>query len=749
MHTSLNPGHRFVSRPTGFLSVLLLVLLVAVPVQAQEADSGDEDSAADSESGQDRRADSASTNAAGEDSTTLRRITVSGGNNEGYAPQRSQTGLKADIPLRETPQSVSVVTREQMEDRDVDSLTEAVSYTPGMRVGDDASRAVIDSFNLELRGFSAENATFRDGTQLQAGLPYDAPLETFGLERVEILRGPSSVLYGQGQPGGVVNLVTKKPTREPLRELGLEVGSHDHKQFTADFSNAITEDGNWRYRLTGLVQDSDSHIDYVMQDRTYVAPSLTWEPRAGTSLTLLSHYQKNETRYPWSAFPREGTKEASQFGRIPDSRYIGEPSFDGYDSTESVLGYIFEHTAGRWTFRQNVRYREVDYDVQDTFRDYYAAAPGPLQPDLRTLERARRARYDKGSTLTADNRVISDWTIGVVDHTFMVGVDYKTLDYDSRDSGFANPVDPIDLYDPVYNDDPFQSSLSFSESGTEADQTGYYLQEHARVGEHWAFTLGARRDEVSEDPDNGESNSQDALSKRAGVVYMMGAWAPYVNYSESFTPQYGRNNAGEKYDPITGEQMELGLRYQPDGSAISATAALFNITKQNEVVADPDQPSVQRQLGETRSRGMELGLNSEFTRSLKARASYTYQNVEHVEAGAGSQDIEGNRLPDKPKHLANAWLDYTIQGGDLDGLGLGLGVRYTGTTYADDANEVENPASTKMDAAIRYAWEKAEVQVSATNLLDEQEVYCGGESPSSFCTYGVPRYVKASLKYNF
>lgn len=676
---------------------------------------------------------------------------------EGYLAGRSDTGTKTGAPIIETPQSISVITREQIEDRGADSLTAAVGYAPGVVVQNRAASSVIDSFSIRLRGFSAQDATFRDGTQLQAGLPYDAPLETYGLERIEVLRGPASVLYGQGQPGGIINLVTKQPTEAPLRELGVELGSDNHRQIFGDVSDRIDEAGQWRYRLTGLWQEADTHVDFVNDDRVYFAPALRWEPSAGTRLTLLGQYQSNETRYPWSAFPRAGTKDPGPNGQIPDNRYIGEPSFDRYDSETLAAGSIFEHALGpKLRFRQNLRYRRVEYDILDTFRNYF----GPyIDDDLRTLlDRGNRARYDEGDTFTADNRLIASLAHGVFEHTLLVGADYKTLTYDRSNSGFL-PIEgsgaDLDLFDPVYGREfSTPQPEEFTDSRTEADQVGAYIQDHLRIAERFVLNLGARFDSVSERSSSAAERDQDELTLRGGAVYLFdGGWAPYASYSESFTPQYGRNElTGVPYDPISGEQIEAGLRWRPPGMGLALSAAAFDIRRSNEVVqnpANPGNPNDQVQVGETSSKGAELELIADLAQGLKVTGAYTWQRVE-VEESGGSGTTNGNRLSDRPEHLGNLWVDYSVLHGPLAGLGVGGGLRYTGTAYADAANTLKQPVAMLVDATVRYDVSPAlRLQLSARNLLDEQPVYCSGRQPTSTCDYGVPRELLGSLTYRW
>lgn len=670
---------------------------------------------------------------------------------DGYVAERSATATKTDIPLIESPQAVSVIGRDQLEDRDADSLTEAVEYSPGIAVLNRFNNNIIDSIGINIRGFQASDATYRDGARLFAGLPYDAPIETYGLERVEVLRGPASVLYGQGQPGGIINLVTKRPTATPLREFGLEMGSDHHKQLKGDVGGPIDADGHWRYRLTGLVQDADSPIDYIENDRVYIAPALTWSPSARTDLTLLADYQKNESDYYWTGFPRRGTKYDSDNGRIPDDRYIGIPGLGGYDSEVYSVGYLFEQLIGdRFTFRQNARYRHIEYDVVDVFRDYFAA--GPLNDDLTVLQRDARLRFDEGDTVTVDNQLLTELSHGAFEHSLLVGLDYKTLDYEARNSGFGNEttdIPPLDLYDPDYSQ-PYSLPTTFTRSRTEADQYGLYVQDHVKYGDHWALTAGARQDWVSEESLGADENDQNNLSWRAGLVYLAdNGLAPYISYSESFTPQYGNNDAtGASYEPISGEQYEIGLRYRPIGWDASFEIAAFDISRQNELVALPSNPSVQDQIGETRSRGVELGAELDLTRGLSAIASYTWNEVEVVEAG-GAQVTNGKRVVDRPEHIAKLWLDYTFQQPVLDGLGVGAGVRHRGSAFSNADNTARYPSATLVDAAVRYEFDDVRLQLSAKNVLDDVKVYCSGNQPQSFCDYGVGREVLGSITYRW
>ncbi|WP_084623524.1 TonB-dependent receptor domain-containing protein [Salinisphaera shabanensis] len=338
------------------------------------------------------------------------------------------------------------------------------------------------------------------------------------------------------------------------------------------------------------------------------------------------------------------------------------------------------------------------------------------------------------------------------EHSLLVGLDYKTLDYEARNSGFGNPttdIPPLDLYDPDYSQ-PYSLPTTFTRSRTEADQYGLYVQDHVKYGDHWALTAGARQDWVSEESLGADENDQNNLSWRAGLVYLAdNGLAPYMSYSESFTPQYGNNDVtGASYEPISGEQYEIGLRYRPVGWDASFEIAAFDISRENELVALPSNPSVQDQIGETRSRGVELGAELDLTRGLSAIASYTWNEVEVVEAG-GAQVTNGKRVVDRPEHIAKLWLDYTFQQPVLDGLGVGAGIRHRGSAFSNADNTARYPSATLVDAAIRYEFDDVRLQLSAKNVFDDVKIYCTGNEPSSFCDYGVGREVLGSITYRW
>ncbi|KAG1258516.1 hypothetical protein G6F65_015552 [Rhizopus arrhizus] len=349
-----------------------------------------------------------------EDAALLDPVTVTGqaetatGPFHGYAATLSATGTKTDTPIIETPQSITVVGAEEIETLKSQSLQDALGYVAGVSRAEGLDRTTDSLF---LRGFrSNQGSYYRDGSLYTVNI-YDGRQEPYGLERIEFLKGASSVLFGAMPPGGIVNTVSKRPTLEPLRELNVEAGSFRRKQVAADFGGALDQDGIWSYRLTALKRDSDTFIDHVPDDRTYVAPAIKWQPSEATSLTLLAEYQKDRTAYVYG-LPAQGTVLPNINGDIPRDRFTGEPGLDEFKMERFSVGYLFEHAfSSQLKLRHNLRYvnAKSDYNSTDIWQ---------LTPDQRrTADRGFSPRQDKSSALSVDTSLQYQTRTGVVDHT--------------------------------------------------------------------------------------------------------------------------------------------------------------------------------------------------------------------------------------------------------------------------------------------------------------------------------------------
>jgi iron complex outermembrane receptor protein len=661
----------------------------------------------------------------------------------GLVAHQATTGTKTATPLIETPQAISVITREQMDMRQVQGVSEALRYTAGVRPDAYGENARYDWFYL--RGFTAHtNGVFLDGLRFDVGALTGKP-EPWGLERVEVLRGPSSVLFGQNAPGGIVNLVSRRPTDTPQGEVRLSAGSHDRLQGAFTTSGPISRDGTWSYSLTGLLRDSDTQVDVTQDDRAFIAPALTWRPSADTKLTLLSYYQYDETL--GSEFlPYVGTVVPSAFGRVPRSRFTGEPSFDTFVRRQYGIGYEFEHRlADAWTVRQNLRYGHVDGDWRQTY------GLG-LRPDGRTLNRYSYESRRESSAFQVDTQLEHRFATGALRHTLLAGLDYSRASFENVQNGALGTG--LDLYAPVYGG-VVRTLAPLSNDLQTRSQLGLYIQDQIRYG-NWALTVGARNDWATTETESrlrGTTTTAEdsAFTGRIGLVYLApGGIAPYVSYSTSFLPQLGTAAGGVPFRPTEGEQFEAGVKFQPPGSNSFAQVAAFQLTQRNSLTTDPTNRLFQVQTGEVEVRGIELEAVAAITPELRVIAAYTYLDAEITKANDGTA---GNRPNGIPAHTASLYGDYSFaEGTTLHGLGLGLGVRYIGNTPVGNANVALVPSVTLLDASLRFDFERLSpsmrgmrFNLTGSNLTDEAYV-AACDSPSA-CFYGTGRTILGTLSY--
>lgn len=666
--------------------------------------------------------------------------------------QRAVTATKVDAPIVETPGSISVVTRDRLDRQGVTgSLTEILRYVPGIQAEPYGVDPRVDRFFI--RGFNASGfGLYRDSLQLPSFGDSDRSfrVEPYGLERLEILRGPSSVLHGNGSLGGLVNAISKRPTATRLAEVELEAGNFNRYAGKFDLGGPVDQAGTFSYRLTGLARDSDTQVDFSPDNRLYIAPALTWRPNERTSFTLLGHYQRIKTAGNSEILPAEGTLLASPNGRLPRNRSSQEPGFAGQVNKEYSVGYALEHSlSGTVTFRQNLRYDHLEVDARDVF----GLGIDPDDPRQRSLLRAAFIAAEEVKAYALDNQVQADFATGPVQHTLLAGVEYKHINFDDA-QGFGG-APSIDIFNPTYGA-AIEAPALFLDSNTRQSQIGLYLNDRMKIDDHWVVSLGGRQDFVSKRLSDKLSASSahtkdKAFSGSAGVLYLAdNGLASYFNYSESFLPVFGSDRNGKAFEPETGRQYEVGLKFQPRGSDSFVSVAGFDLTRRNVLTPDPAAPLIASiQTGEQRSRGIEVEVVASLLRkSLNLTAAYTYQDVKVTRSTAGD---EGKRPIIVPSDLASFYADYTFRDGTLAGLGIGAGVRYQGPTYADPANTFKVPGFALVDASLRYDIGPIRLALNAKNLFDKR--YAGscfgffGGPPS--CTYGAARTVIGTVRYRF
>lgn len=657
----------------------------------------------------------------------------------GYVAASSTTSTKTEAPLIEVPQSVSVITVDQMTARNVQTVNEAIQYTGSVGVDTYGTEPRYDWINI--RGFDQSTyGLFRDNSRWQSG-QVSGQVDPYLLQEVDVVKGPSSVLYGQNTPGGLVNLVTKRPPAQSSNEVVLNYGNNNRAQVQADLGGPIDQAGHWKYRLTGLFRSSDTQVNYVPDDRWFIAPAVTWSPTEATTWTVLGDYQHDKTG--WSQFlPSQGTFVDNPNGQISRSFFTGEPDYDYFKRDQWSIGSLFEHRFDEtWTVRNTLRYSSIEYDGKNVFG-------GGLQEDLRTLNRFGFGNSLDLSVFTIDTNAGARVKTGTVEHSILFGVDYSESE-STIVSGFSF-APSIDVYNPVYGAS-IPDLFTYYDTRQPTSLLGVYAQDHMKIGAHVVGTLSGRYDwtkMTTDDRISGTSRDQDPskFSGRVGLTYLFDSGlAPYASYSTSFLPTPGVDFYGKPFDPTAGKQIEAGVKFQPKGSNSFITGSLFQITQTNVSVPDPTNPLNTLQQGEVRSRGFELEGVGNLSNGLSFHAAWSGLDQEVTETT--DPTLLGKRPPLAPKALFSAAAEYNVSTGALAGLGIGAGVRYVGTRAGDPANTIEVPDYTLFDAFARYVYKSAELQLSATNVFDK--TYVAVCTSASYCNYGSAMKLIGTVRYRW
>lgn len=671
---------------------------------------------------------------------------------EGYTATRTAAGTKTDTALVEAPRSISVATRQQMDDRSVHSLDDAVRYMPGITASSYGSDTRADW--LRVRGF--EPTQFLDGLPLPKGVYANPKQETWNLDRLALLRGPASSVYGQTPPGGLLDMVSRRPSAEASSEIQLQYGSDNHRQINFASTGKIDDAGQFLYGLSGVVRDSGTQVDHVDNKRYNIAPSLTWNIDDDTKLTLLSQFTRDDTGITSQFLPIQGTKIKSPLGDISHHKNLGDPDWEYYDRTYYALGYAFEHRLNDvWQFKQNLRYTKSDLSFQSLTPGSYPFTTVDAEGNV---GRTSTSVDEDISQFAVDNNFQADFATGEIRHTLLLGLDhqrsntnYTSIFGDGLQTNVINPIYGQPIVRPA-------RSTAFYDYNQKTYQTGLYVQDQMAL-DQWRLTLGGREDwvhtstEFFNKGDATNTQRDKKFSGNAALSYVFdNGFVPYLSYAESFQPTTGADvTSTGSLKPTEGKQWELGIKYQPPGSKTLLTAAVYDLTQKNVAVNTfVNNVSVTSQTGEVKVKGLELEAVSDVTDNLKVIAAYTLAKSE-VQKGVD----KGNRLQLMPNQQASLWTDYTWHSGVLDGFGIGAGVRYTGNTYGDKANTWLGKADayTVFDASVHYdlgrldnSLKGASLAVNATNLFDKDYI---STCDSFYCYYGDQRSVVASATYKW
>ena len=699
-----------------------------------------------------------------DDALEMSPTTINGANLEsawgpvqGYVATRTGTATKTDTPILEVPQTINVITADQIQAQGAQNLTQALRYTPGLGVNGYTDRNSIAD-EITSRGF-APTPLYLDGAYLPyAGSLGGAPqIDPYTLERVEVLKGPSSVLYGQNQPGGLVNMVSKRPTTEQRSQVRFGLGSYHRVNGAFDTSGPLDEQKAFSYRVIGVAKKGNEQVDHTHSERMLLAPSLTWAPTEDTALTLLAQAQRDDGLEDYQSLPRIGSLVRGPSGqRIDRDFFSGDSRYNDYKRDQYILGYDFSHRFDEdLQFRSTARYTDVD----DRYRGFYLRSFVTDADGVTDYTRANRTKVDwrqHNSAYTLDNNLEYRFNTGALQHTTLAGVDYRHFNrkYDGYN---AYNAEPVNLYGKNNTDTGNVRPELTTKWDNTVRQTGLYLQDQIKL-DQWILTIGGRQDwaEVENKDLLARSITEQRDNKftgRIGLTYVTDfGLAPYVSYSESFLPTVGTaapERGGNAFKPTEGEQYEVGVKYQPFDKTL-LTAAVFQIKQKNVLTGDVDYPQYESQSGEVRSRGVELELKSSIEQ-FDVLAAATYIDSFYTRETYGNED---NRSEAQAPVSATAWVDYHFSQATVDGLTWGVGARYTGRKPGDAANSFHTPAYVVYDTTLGYDFSRfspsmagLQARLNVQNLFDRE--YVSDCNYAFGCYYGQERVASLEMSYDW
>lgn len=653
--------------------------------------------------------------------------------------RRAVTATKTDTPLIRTPQSISVISQDVIADRNAINLQDTLRYSAGVAAESYGTDMVADS--VFVRGFSP--AYFLDGMMRNMSYTGIPRIEPYLLERVELLRGPASILYGQGSSGGVVNAISKRPQFDSAGEVAVQYGSWDRLQLQADLTGPLNANGTLAGRIVALYRDSDQQTDFLKDDRLLIAPSLTWRPGADTDVTLIGSYQRDlngssQQFLPVAAMPLLGGPG------LPVTRFLGEPDFDRQLSRQySATAALVHRFNDAVKLRSTARYTRNTVAFDEIYPDVYSNPTDPfLDAERRVVAREYYSLRSWSKTFTTDNVLEFDVETGPLRHKLIAGIDY--LRFHERRDRARDSAAPIDIYDPQYGALPTYVRVQ-SPTVTQT-QLGLYLQDQISYEDIASLVVGVRHDRAVARIEGEPNETSTATTFRAGLIGNIGhGVAPYVSYSESFQPVAGLDAYDKRFKPQRGRQWEAGIKWQP-APELLMSAAVFDIRETNRPMTDPNNPVNTIQTGLARSRGVELEAGYTLPGDMTLTAAYSYVDATVLESSLPAEI--GEQLGEVPRHTASAWIMKTFRNDDTSQLRLGAGVRYVGAVLSTTENwQLRTPGNTLVDALAEFALDRWTLSVRVSNLFDKN--YFSACRVYGDCFTGNRRNVAATLGYSF
>lgn len=651
---------------------------------------------------------------------------------------RAVTATKTDTPLSQIPQSITVITPQQMKDQGSLTMLQATNYTAGTTNGGDDARGDF----VYIRGFWAVN--YLDGLKREFGFVYLPRSEIYTLDRIDVLLGPSAVLYGAGSSGGLVNMETKRPQFQFGGDAGVSYGTYNRKQAQFDLTGPLSD--TVAFRIEGLYRKSDSLVHYMPDDRTVIQPSLTWRPSQSTDITLMGLWQHDYTGTT-AYMPLAATLYAPPGRRMNRRTLLGEPNFNRGPKDDKWLTLVAnQQITSAIRFHSSSRIEGDHTNYGEIYGVYYAGA-SPLDPFLdanhSVVPRSIFAINAHYRSFETDNNLEFRFNTGPLRHQILAGVDYSWFRQLSRQAFCYLCASPIDIYNPVYGA-PGNTAVFDPQIRQVLKDTGFYAQDQIRVADRASVVLGIRHDHLNSQNTGLPTQIDNATTFRAGVtVDVAKGVTPYASYSESFQPVSGLNQFSQSYKPLFGKSYEAGVKWQPlPGAMIRAT--YYNITETNHLIADPSNPLNSIQAGEVKSKGEELQANYVLPHNFTLSAAFAHNST--IITG------EHKQQDNTPENTFSVFGTKTMQLRSDTVLRFGGGVRYVGSQVAGSPDawpffSVHTPSFTLVDAMVAIDYRKWTLQLNALNLLNKY--YYAACAQYGSCSNGDPRTINIALSRRF
>lgn len=667
---------------------------------------------------------------------------------QSYTTGAMTTGTKLPLSIRETPQSVSVITRQRIEDQGMNDLNDVVKYTPGLTVNQYGPARQ----NYTARGFDVDNIMY-DGLPTSVSTYTQDVISAADLamyDRVEIVRGATGLMQGAGNPAAAINLVRKRPTATPQASISASAGSWDSYRTEVDVSGPLNPQGTLRGRAVAAYQDKDSFQDYVSSDRSVFYGITEADLTDATTLTVGASYQADNKNDNWVGLPDKPGGEDFSFDR--DTYYGADWSY--WDTKTTQLFSDLEHRFDNgWKTKLAMNKMWGRIHMLGMYNDcYYTACETISQGGGKYVYTDDHSSYDAMAS--------GPFQLLGREHELVVGTSYREEAFDghggwgdilySDGSGTATGFDPDD-WDPSSTDKPSYNMRLWGMK-TDETQTGTYITSRFNVADPLKVILGARLDWYEMETDTDSYKVTRNLTRYAGVIYDLNeTYSVYTSYTDIFKPQQAMDASGNLLDPIEGENYEIGLKGEYLDGALNANVALFQVDQLNRAVDDTSGPSpcpssptstfCSRASGKVRSQGIDFEVSGALTENWNASASYTYVEAKYKQDG--NEANEGEYFdPTKPRHLYKVATVYTLPG-ELHQWRVGGDVLSQSKT--ENTNGFEQEAYSLVGLMVGYkVSENIDTRVNLNNLFDK--TYYSGISFGNL-NYGAPRNAMLSVKW--